>query len=65
MQWALHTVEICCGKVSLLVNPDKPQLIFTRKWKLPGFFKPLFFGVTLHCYMSVKCLRVVLDSQLT
>ena len=65
MQWALHTVEIWFSKVGVSLNPDKTQLVFTRKWKLPGFFKPLFFGVTLHCYMSVKCLRVVLDSQLT
>ena len=61
MQWALHTVDIWCGKVGLSVNPDKTELVFTRKWKLPGFFKPLF----LHCSMSVKCLRVVPDSQLT
>ena len=37
----------------------------TYKRKLPDFFEPLFFGVTLHCSMLVKHLGLVLDSQLT
>jgi len=37
----------------LSVNPDKNILVvFTRKTKLPGFFDPLFFGVTLHRSVS-------------
>jgi hypothetical protein len=48
-QWVLHNVEIFCGEVGLSVNPDKTEIVvFTGKWKLPGFFDPLFFGVTLH-----------------
>jgi hypothetical protein len=48
MQWALLTVETWCNKVSLSVNPDKTRLVaFTRKRKLPGFFEPHFFRVTL------------------
>jgi hypothetical protein len=35
------------------------------KRKLPDFFEPLFFGVTLHCSMLVKHLWLVLDSQLS
>jgi hypothetical protein len=42
----------------------KLQLIFTRKMKLPGFFKPLFSGVSLHHSMSVKYLGVIMDSWL-
>jgi hypothetical protein len=53
--------ELC-----LSVNPDKTGLIaFTRRRKLPGFFEPCFFGMTLCCSMSVKYLVVVLDSRLT
>jgi hypothetical protein len=66
MQWVLRTVETWCDKVGLSVNPDKTELVvFTRKRKLPGFFEPHFFGVTLCHSMSAKYLRVVLDSQLT
>jgi hypothetical protein len=35
------------------------------KRKLPDFFEPPFFGVTLHCSMLVKHLGLVLNSQLT
>ena len=50
----------------MLVNPDNARLIvFTRKRKLPGFFAPHFFGVTLRCCVLVKYLKVVLDSWLT
>jgi hypothetical protein len=66
MQGALHTVEKWCGRVGLSVNPDKTDLfIFTRKRKLPGFFEPLFFGVTLYRSVSVKYLAVIMDSRLT
>jgi len=65
MQWDLHTVETWCEKVSLSVNPDKTELVFIRKRKLPGFFEPHFFVVTLQHSMSVKYLRVVLDSWLS
>lgn len=65
MQWDLRTVETWCDEVSLSVNPDKTELVFTRKRKLPGFFEPPFFGVTLHHSMSVKFHRVVLDSRLS
>jgi hypothetical protein len=48
MQWALLTVEECCNKVRLSVNPDKTELIvFTRRRQLPGFYEPHFFAVTL------------------
>jgi len=65
MQWDLHTVETWCDEVSLSINPDKTELVFTRKRKLPGFFEPHFFGVTSHHSMLVKYLRVVLDSWLS
>jgi len=43
-QWALHTVEVLCDKLGLSVNPDKTGLVaFTRRRKLPGFFKPYLF----------------------
>jgi len=61
----LHTTETWCGQISLSPNPNKTDLIFTRKRKLPGFFESLFFWANLHCSMSVKYLRVVLDSWLT
>lgn len=63
-QRVLHTVEICCSKVGLLVNPHKTVLVFTRKRKLPGRFEPLFFRVTLHHSTSVKYIGLVLDSWL-
>jgi len=48
MQWALLTIETWCNKVGLLVNPDNTELIvFTRRRKLPGFYGPHFFDVTL------------------
>ena len=63
IQWALHTVEMWCEEVGLLVNPDKTGLVvFTRKRKFCCFFEPYFFGVTLHCTVSVKYLGVVLGS---
>lgn len=41
---AFHTVGTWCGRIRLLLNPDRTELIvFTRKRKLPGFFEPLFF----------------------
>jgi len=36
-----------------------------RRRKLPGFFEPHFFGMTLHHSTSVKYLGAILDSQLT
>ena len=66
IQWALHTVELWCGKLGLSVNPDKTGLVaFTRKRKLPGFSQPHLFGKALHRSMSVKYLVVILDSRLT
>ena len=48
MKWALLTVETWYNEVGLSVNPDKTELVaFTRKRKLPGFFEPHSFGVTL------------------
>ena len=65
MQWTLHTVETWCDEVGLLVNLDKTELVvFKRRRKPPCFLKPLFWGYLHHC-MSVKYLRVVLDSQPT
>jgi len=52
----LQTIDTWCGQVILSLNPDKTELIFTRKRKLPGFFESLFFWVTLPCSMSVKYL---------
>ena len=49
-----------------MVNPDKTGLVtFTIKRKLPGFFEPHLFGMTLHRSMSIKYLGVILDSCLT
>jgi hypothetical protein len=66
MQCALHFVEGWCNEHGLSVNPDKTGLVtFTRKRKLPGFFEPRLFGVTLQCSRSTKCLGVILDARLT
>jgi hypothetical protein len=65
MQWALHTVETWCNEVGLSVNPEKSGLVvFTRRRKLPGFFEPHLLMLLCHP-MSVKYLRVVLDSSLS
>ena len=66
MQWALHTVEAWCDELGLSFNPDKTgPVAFTRRRKLSGFFEPRLFGTTLHRSISVKYLRVILDSRLT
>jgi hypothetical protein len=80
LKWALHTVKMWCDEFGLSVNPDKTGLVaFTRRklpgffepsffgisLKLPGFFEPSFFGISLHCSMSVKYLGVILGSWLT
>jgi hypothetical protein len=53
MQWVLRTAETWCDEVGLLVNPDKTELVvFIRKRKLPGFFEPHFFGVTLSLFVG-------------
>jgi hypothetical protein len=55
MHWALHMVVKWCNEVRLLVNTDKTELVvFTRRRKLPGFFEPHIFWVTLSCCRSVK-----------
>jgi hypothetical protein len=46
MLWALNTVETRCGDIGLSVNFDKTELVFRRRRKPPGYFEPLFFGVT-------------------
>jgi hypothetical protein len=64
LQGAFHTVESWCGKIGLLVNPDRTERVVftTRKRKLPGFFEPLFFFKLLcNFYVLVKYLGVVLD----
>ena len=63
IQWALHTVELCCGGLGLSVKTS--LVAFTRKRKLTGFFEPHLFGKTLQCSMLVKYLGVILDSHLT
>ena len=66
IQWALHTVELWCGGLGLLVNPDKTGLVaFTRKRKRTGFFESHLFGKTVQRSMSVKYLGMILDSRLT
>jgi hypothetical protein len=65
-EWAFHIVETWCDEVGLSVNPDKTGLVaFTGRRKLPGFFEPRLFGMTLRRSMSVKYLGVILDSRLT
>jgi len=52
IQWALYTVEMWSDKLGLLVNPNKTGLVaFTRRRKLPRFFEPCLFGMTIHCSM--------------
>jgi len=66
IQWAHYTVKAWCGELSMSVNPDKTGLVaFTRRRKLPGFFKLHLFGMTFHRSRSVKYLGVILDSRLT
>jgi hypothetical protein len=66
IQWALHTVETWCNEVRLSVFPDNTGLVVSiRRRKLLGFFEPHLFVFTLCHPMSVKYLRVVLDSWLT
>ena len=65
IQRALHTVEMWCDEIWLLVNPDKTGLVgFTRR-KLPQFFEPCLFGMTSGHSMLVKYLGVILDLRLT
>jgi len=55
-----------CDELGPSVNPNKTRLVaFTRRRKLPGFFEPRLFGMTLHCFMSVKYLEVIRISWLT
>jgi hypothetical protein len=55
IQWALHTAERWCDELGLSVYLYKIGLIaFTRRRKLPGFFKPRLFGTTLRRSISVK-----------
>ena len=64
IQWALHTVELWCDELGLSINPNKTGFVaFTRKMKLPGFFEPHLFGMTLHHSMSIKYMGVILDSD--
>lgn len=65
MHWVLHTVETWCDEVVLSVNPDKTELnVFTGEGN-NGFLEAHFIGVTLIRSVSVKYLRVVLDTRLT
>jgi hypothetical protein len=66
MQLALLTVETLCYEVELSVNPDKTGLVsFTRKRKLPGFFKPQFFGVKLNPLLVGQVSGLFQDFRLT
>jgi len=66
IQWSLHTVEVCCGRLGLSVNPDKIRLVaFTRERKLMRFLDPRLFSKTLQRSRTVKYLGVILDSLLT
>jgi hypothetical protein len=50
IQWTLLSVETWCDEHGLSFNPDKNGLVaFTRRRKLPGFFKPRLYGTTLRC----------------
>jgi hypothetical protein len=45
IHWTLHTVEMLCDEVGLLVNLDKTgHVVFTRRRKLLGLFEPRFLG---------------------
>jgi len=66
IQWALHTVEVCCGGLGLSVNPNMTGLVaFTRERKLTRFLDPRLFSNTLQRSRMVKYLGVILDSLLT
>jgi hypothetical protein len=66
MQSALHSVEGRCDEHGLSVIPDKTGLVtFTQKRKLPGFFDPRLFEVTLQRSRSTKYLGLILDARLT
>ena len=60
-----NTIETWCGKFGLSVNPDKTGLVVFTRRKLPNFFEPQYFGVTLYCSIYISYLGVVLDSWLT
>jgi len=58
-------LEMWCDDLGLLVKLDKTgQVAFTRR-KFRGFFELHLFGMTLHCSLLVKYLRVVLYFRLT
>jgi hypothetical protein len=66
MQWILQFVEVWCDGHGLSVNPDKTRPVaFTRRRKLPGFFEPRLFWMTLRCSKTAKYLGVILDALLT
>ena len=46
-----------CSEIGLSVNFDKIELVFRRRRKLPGFFEPLFFGVTFEYFYLGKVSR--------
>jgi hypothetical protein len=53
--YATHSTFKPKGEVGFSVNPEKTDLIvFTRTTKLPGFFEPNTFGVTLFYSESAK-----------
>jgi hypothetical protein len=49
----------------LLIRTRLRFVTFTQRRKLPGFFEPRLFGVTLRRSRSTKYLGVILDAQLT
>ena len=61
--WAVGKFPNMVSELMQLALHTVETCIYKRK--LPDFFEPLFFGVTLHCSMLVKHLGLVLDSQLT
>ena len=42
-----HAVETMCGEIGFSVHFGKTELVFRRRRKLPGFFEPPLFGVTV------------------
>jgi Reverse transcriptase (RNA-dependent DNA polymerase). len=63
---ALSTVQQCCDRTQLSINPQKTVIVtFTRKRDLRSLEQPTLFGRTLQLTTEFKYLGLILDKGLT